>query len=66
MPTMEALGDRNEFFFNVADGVPGVLEGHDADIIALEFDPINDPTRWGDPARVTHVWKVGKPVKFPS
>ena len=42
----------------------GVLaDGYDADIIALDADPIADITIWGDPARVTHVWKSGVQVK---
>jgi imidazolonepropionase-like amidohydrolase len=42
----------------------GVLtDGYDADIIAFDADPLTDITVWGDPARVTHVWKSGVPVK---
>ena len=37
--------------------------GYDADVIALDFDPIAHPDRWGDPDRVTHVWKAGLSVK---
>jgi imidazolonepropionase-like amidohydrolase len=40
-------------------------EGYDADIIALDFDPLDNTSGWGDPARVTHVWKHGMPVKSP-
>jgi imidazolonepropionase-like amidohydrolase len=39
--------------------------GYDADVIALDFNPLEDPTAWGDPDRVTHVWKSGEPVKTP-
>jgi imidazolonepropionase-like amidohydrolase len=38
-------------------------EGFDADVIAVDFDPIADPGSWGDPDRVTHVWKAGAAVK---
>jgi imidazolonepropionase-like amidohydrolase len=42
----------------------GVLEaGYDADVIALDADPFPDPSLWGDPDRVTHVWKAGKLMK---
>ncbi len=40
-------------------------EDFDADLIALDFDPVEDWTAWGDPARVTHVWKGGEAVKAP-
>ncbi len=38
-------------------------EGYDADVIALDFNPLEDWTPWGDPARVTHIWQAGEPVK---
>jgi len=41
-------------------------EGYDGDVIAVDFDPLNDPGAWGDPTRVTHVWKAGKAVKTPA
>jgi imidazolonepropionase-like amidohydrolase len=41
-------------------------DGHDADVIAVDFDPLDDPHAWGTPERVTHVWKAGEPVKAPS
>jgi imidazolonepropionase-like amidohydrolase len=40
-----------------------IVEGHDADVIALDFDPLADVSAWGDPDRVTHVWKSGRLVK---
>jgi imidazolonepropionase-like amidohydrolase len=40
-----------------------LAEGYDADIIALDTNPGTDITVWGDPDRVTHVWKDGVPVK---
>lgn len=44
----------------------GVLaKGFDADVIALDFDPLTDLEAWGDPNRVTHVWKGGVGVKTP-
>jgi imidazolonepropionase-like amidohydrolase len=43
-----------------------LAEGYDADIIAIDFNPLEDPTRWGDPDRVTHVWRSGASVKSPS
>lgn len=36
---------------------------YDADVIALDFNPLIDNSGWGDPDRVTHVWKSGSPVK---
>ncbi len=40
-------------------------EGYDADIIALDFNPLDDASGWGNPDRVTHVWKSGQVVKVP-
>ena len=42
----------------------GVLaEGMDADVIAFDSNPLDDLTIWGDPDRVTHVWKAGELFK---
>lgn len=41
-------------------------KGYDADIIAVDFNPLNDSSGWGDPDRVTHVWKAGVPMKAPA
>jgi len=41
-------------------------EDYDADIIALDFNPLEEPTSWGDPDRVTHVWRSGIGVKTPA
>jgi imidazolonepropionase-like amidohydrolase len=38
-------------------------EGYDADIIAFDVDPLEDISIWGDPTRVTHVWKAGELAK---
>lgn len=40
--------------------------GYDADAIALDFDPLEHPLLWGDPDRVTNVWKSGTDVKSPA
>jgi len=40
-------------------------EGYDADVIAIDFNPLEDNAGWGDPDRVTHVWKAGAGVKTP-
>ncbi len=40
--------------------------GYDADVIAIDFDPLEDSSGWGDPDRVTHVWKAGTSVKAPT
>ncbi|MFC2153105.1 amidohydrolase family protein [Actinomycetota bacterium] len=40
-----------------------LVEGYDADVIALDFDPLTDASGWGDPDHVTHVWKAGAQVK---
>ena len=37
--------------------------GYDADVIVLDSDPLGDPSVWGDPDRVTHVWKAGRLFK---
>jgi len=41
-------------------------EGYDADVIALDANPLDDISVWGDPGRVTRVWKAGSPVKQPD
>jgi imidazolonepropionase-like amidohydrolase len=38
-------------------------EGYDADVIAIDFNPFEDSSGWGDPDRVTHVWRRGVSVK---
>lgn len=40
--------------------------GYDADIIAIDFNPLEDVAGWGDADRITHVWKSGKIAKAPS
>jgi len=40
-------------------------KGYDADVIALDFNPLEDSSGWGDPDRVTHVWKAGQLEKGP-
>ncbi len=41
-------------------------EGFDGDVIALDANPLDDPSIWGVPERVTHVWKAGELVKSPG
>lgn len=41
-------------------------DGYDADVIALDFNPLEDAAGWGDPDRVTHVWKGGALQKEPA
>lgn len=42
----------------------GVLaEGYDADVIAVDADPLADITVLGDPGYVVGVWQAGRPVK---
>ncbi|GMQ85316.1 MAG: amidohydrolase family protein [Acidimicrobiia bacterium] len=43
-----------------------LVAGYDADVIAIDFNPLADNTGWGDRDRVTHVWKSGHPVKQPA
>ena len=40
-----------------------LAQGYDADLIALDSNPLDDPGLWGIPDRVTHVWKGGRRVK---
>ncbi len=40
-----------------------LAEGYDADVIALDADPLADIRVLADPAHVTHVWKAGRAVK---
>jgi imidazolonepropionase-like amidohydrolase len=40
-------------------------EGYDADIIAFDVNPLEDISVWGDPTRVTHIWKAGNLAKSP-
>ena len=45
----------------------GRLEaGYDADVIALDRNPLDDRSVWGDPGAVTHIWKSGMSVKSPQ
>ena len=37
--------------------------GFDADVIALDANPLDDRSVWGDPTRVTHVFQRGTQVK---
>ncbi len=37
--------------------------GFDADVIALDANPLDDRSVWGDPDRVTHVWQRGSQAK---
>ncbi len=41
-------------------------EGYDADVIAIDFNPLEDNSGWGDRDRVTHVWQGGVSVKAPA
>lgn len=41
-------------------------QGYDADVIAVDFNPLEDSSGWGDPDRVTHVWQGGRPAKVPA
>jgi imidazolonepropionase-like amidohydrolase len=44
----------------------GVLElGHDADLIAVDSNPLDDVSVLADPVNVTRVWKAGRLVKSP-
>jgi imidazolonepropionase-like amidohydrolase len=43
-----------------------LVEGYDADVVAIDFNPIDDNAGWGDPDRVTHVWQAGNKVKTPA
>ncbi len=40
--------------------------GYEADVIAIDFNPLEDNSGWGDANRVTHIWKSGTSVKKPS
>ena len=40
-----------------------LAQGYDADLIALDSNPLDDVGLWGTPDRVTHVWKGGSRVK---
>ena len=41
-------------------------DGYDADVIAIDFNPLVDNAAWGDPDRVTHVWQSGIQMKAPG
>jgi imidazolonepropionase-like amidohydrolase len=40
-----------------------LLAGYDADVIALDTNPLEDRGVWGAPERVTRVWQAGRRVK---
>ena len=39
--------------------------GYEADVIAFDVNPLVDVTVWGNPERITHIWKAGSLVKAP-
>jgi len=39
------------------------MEGYDADAIALTESPLSDLSIFGDPTKLSHVWKAGRLVK---
>ncbi len=43
-----------------------LVSGYDADVIALDIDPLDDITLLADATHVTHVWKAGRVAKAPS
>ncbi len=43
-----------------------LIPGYDADLIALDANPLDDRGVWGVPERVTHVWKGGSVQKAPA
>lgn len=43
-----------------------LVAGFDADVIALDANPLDDPAVWGVADRVTHVWQAGHPTKSPT
>jgi len=40
-----------------------LVAGFDADVIALDTNPLDDRSVWGAPERVTHVWQRGERTK---
>ncbi len=48
---------------NMAPKSGMLSDGYDADAIALDFNPLDDVSPWGDRDRVTHVWKSGEIAK---
>lgn len=43
-----------------------LVEGYDADIVAVASNPLDNIAVLADPANVTHVWKAGELVKSPA
>lgn len=43
-----------------------LAEGYDADLIALDADPLADINLLNDPSHITHVWLRGQAMKSPS
>lgn len=43
-----------------------LVTGFDADVIAFDANPLDDRSVWGQPDRVTHVWKSGQIYKAPA
>ena len=41
-------------------------EGMQADVIAMDANPLDDRSVWGNPDRVSHVWKSGQLAKSPE
>ena len=43
-----------------------LVAGYDADVIALDANPLDDRSVWGHADRITHVWQRGVPRKQPA
>lgn len=39
-----------------------LIAGYDADVIAFDTNPLDDISVWGDPSRLTNIWKGGVAV----
>lgn len=57
----EVLGD-----LGMAPKSGRIHYGYDADLIALNFDPLKNIELFQDPKNITHVWKGGKLFKAPG
>ncbi len=39
-----------------------LVPGYDADVIAFDTNPLDDRSVWGNPDRLTHIWKAGRAI----
>jgi imidazolonepropionase-like amidohydrolase len=63
MAAIKSATSVNAGIMRVADRIGSISPGRFADVIAVDFDPIDQPGCFDDPSRVVLVIKDGRIVK---